>query len=295
MIKNLKINSIIKILQVMPLVLSTQGFSDNNKTRPIFQPSINYETSYLAEGDIAGGNVAINKNQFQANKDFFTFGYTNWKFDWENIHALPFGDQMHVPIDQAHSLLASVRYRKKIDDQWSYMTLMSLKSTFEKEIQNSFGINLLGFSSYHISDNHALQMGGFANYHPTRTLILPALSYSYRERSKDGWQMILGFPRTYVGYYINEKCMLKTGMIFSQSLVRLSNESVIEKKGYIETKDYLSNIGITYNLNPALSVSTDLLYTLKREFTIFDENANEMQKNSVTNTVGASITMNYKF
>lgn len=293
--KNNKITLLNRLFYLLPMTLIPLLYGEQNRTRPIFPPSLTYETSYLGTGDIGGGDVRVIKNQLQLNKDFFTFGYTNWKFDWENVASLPFGDRINNPIDQAHSLQASIRYRQKNDDQWSYMTLLSLKSTFEKELDNSFGVNLLGYSSYHIGDGHSFQMGGFVNYHPIRTLLLPALSYSYRERAKDGWQVILGFPRTYLGYHLNEQFMLKTGVMFSQSLVRLSNASIIENGGYIEAKDYLSNIGFTYALNPSLSLSADLLYTLKREFTIFDSNANEKQKNSVGNAIGANMSLNYRF
>lgn len=284
-----------RLIYLILMVLMSLIHADETKKRPTFPPSLTYETSYLGTGEIGQGDVRVLKNQFQLNKDFFTFGYTNWKFDWDNIASLPFGDHANSPIDQAHSLQASIRYRQKIDDQWSFMSLLSLKSTFEKELDNSFGINLLGFSSYNAGDGHSYQMGGFVNYHPVRTLILPTLSYSYREREKDGWHVILGFPRTYIGYHLNENCMLKGGMIFSQSLVRLSNHSSIENGGYIEAKDYLSNLGLIYTLSSSLSVSADFLYTLKREFTIFDSDAHEKQKNTVGNAAGVSVSLMYAF
>ena len=63
--------------------------------------------------------------------------------------------------------------------------------------------------------------GLFWSYHPISTMVLPVISYSYRARQTDGLQVILGFPRAYVAYFINGSLLLRSGMIFSQSLIKL--------------------------------------------------------------------------
>lgn len=258
---------------------------------------VNYESIYLSDSSVADGDgsVRVYQNQLQVNHDIFSLQYSHWKFDWDQLQSLPFGDGLHNPISQIHAFSASVHRTKKIDDQWSYLALLSLKSSFEKETEDSFGVNLLGYASYRLSDEHSIQIGGFANYQPTEILALPVISYSYRERYKEGWQFVLGFPRTHVGYHIDEKTLLRLGMMFSQSLVRLSDESVIQRGGYVEAKDYISNLGITYELNKHFSLSTDLLYTLKREFIIYDASANEVQDNTIKNALGANVRLVYRF
>lgn len=259
--------------------------------------TVNVESSYIEDAEVSGGEgrVSVIKNHLQIEHNDISLGYSHWKFDWDNVASLPFGDGFHSPITDIHSLQAALQKRGSINDEWSYFTFLSLKSTFEKEMEDSYGVNLLGLASYRIGEDHSFQMGGFANYHPTKSLVLPAISYAYRERSKEGWQLILGFPKTHIGYHIDQKSLLRVGVIFSQTLVRLSDDSVIEKSGYVEAKDTLSNIGITHQLIPSLSLSADVLYTLKREFTIYDANANEMQSHTIKNGFGGNVKMIYRF
>ena len=261
------------------------------------QPIVNVESSYIEDAEVSGGDgsVRVIKNNLQIEQNNFSLGYSHWKLDWDNVASLPFGDGVKAPISDIHALQATLRQTKRINDQWSYFTLLSLKSTFEKQLNDSFGINLLALGSYRMGDEHSFQMGGFANYHPTESLVLPAISYSYRERSNEGWQLVLGFPRTHIGYHIDEKSLLRFGVMFSQSLVRLSDDNVMARARYVEAKDYFSNIGITYQFSPMLNLSADLLYTLKREFTIFDANADQIQSHTIKNGFGGNVKMIYRF
>lgn len=263
----------------------------------MIEPRISYEYSSLSEGNIGNteGSLSVEKNRLQINNELFGISYNHWDFDWNSINQLPFGDKIHTPIDELHGLEARITLPKKIDPNWFWLSSLTLKSTFENEMSRSYGINLLSFLSYRFNDDHSIQMGAFANYHPTSTLALPVMSYSYREKFNEGWQFILGFPRTYVGYHYNENTLIKLGMIFSQSLVRLSNSSVIEKGGYVEAKDYLSNLGIRYTINEQLTFSADLLYSLKREFTIYNAHGDKIQNNSINNVPGVTIQLMYAF
>lgn len=271
--------------------------AEKHPSQKAAHPCVSFESSYLGEGEVSEGegSVRVYKNRLQLDQDHFALGYSHWKFDWENLALLPFGDGRHTPIAEIHALQATAHQRKKIDERWSYLASFSLKSTFEKQTDDSFGFHLMGLGSYRLSDEHSFQFGGFTSYHPTKSLILPTISYSYRERSAEGWQVILGFPRTHIGYRIDEKRLVRLGVMVSQSLVRLSDESVIERGGYVEAKDYLSNLGITYELTPSLSLSADLLYTLKRDFTIFDADANEVQEHTIGNALGANVRVVYRF
>lgn len=278
------------------LVLAVQA-EEKSLPQKTIETRVSYESAYLSDANVADGDgsVRVYQNRLKINYDILSLQYSHWKFDWDQLQSLPFGDGLHTPISQIHAFEAGVQHTEKIDDQWSYLASLSLKSTFEKEIGDSFGATLLGFASYRLNDEHSIQIGGFANYQPTEILALPVISYSYRERYKDGWQFILGFPRTHVGYHIDEKMLVRLGMMFSQSLVRLSDESVIQRGGYVEANDYLSNLGITYEFNKQLSLSTDILYTLKREFIIYDASANEVQDNTIKNALGANIRLVYSF
>ncbi|MDD2789690.1 MAG: hypothetical protein PHU40_03375 [Sulfurimonas sp.] len=95
--------------------------------------------------------------------------------------------------------------------------------------------------------------------------------------------------------YISETTLLRFGMIYSQSLIKLSDTSTIEAAGYIEAKDYMSNIGISYTFNPQITPETDILYSIKREFTLYNSAADEGATYSIDPSLGANFRLKYLF
>lgn len=283
---------------ILALILaSTCSASEKSLLEKMIQPRISYESLFLNDAKISNtdGSVQVYKNNLSINNELLGLSYSNWKFDWNKIETLPFGNATDTPIDQIHAFALNVNIPKKIDDKWFLLTSLSLKSTFEKELKDSYGANLFSFGSYRLDDDHSFQMGAFVNYHPTSTLALPVISYSYRTKFQDGWQLVLGFPRTHVGYHVNENTLVRLGMIYSQSLVRLRDTSPIAASGYVEAKDYISNLGITYELNHNIKLSGDLLYTINREFIIYNSHGNETQNNTIQNALGANVRLVYSF
>jgi hypothetical protein len=263
----------------------------------IIEPKINLESSYLSDSKVNGsdGSVAVSKNRISLNNKIVGVSYTNWSFLWNDIASLPFGDGVSAPIKQMHSFKVNANLPYKINEDWFLLTSLSASSTFEKETSNSYSMGLFGFASYKLNDDHTFQTGFFVNYHPTATLALPVLSYSYRSRKTDGLQFVLGFPRTYIGYFLNERLLLRSGIIYSQSLIKLSDESVVQSGGYIEAKDYMSNIGLEYDLGNNFKLSGDVLYSIKRDFTMYNHNSIEVQSYTIKPSIGANVKVTYIF
>ena len=263
----------------------------------IVQPKLSFESSYLNDSSINGydGSVSVAKNKISLNNKIASFSYTNWSFLWNNINSLPFGNGVDSPIKKMHSLKVNANLPYKINEKWFLLSSLSIKSTFEKETDNSYAAGVFSFASYKLTKEHAIQMGAFINYHPTSTLALPVLSYSYRARQRDGLQVVLGFPRAYVGYHYNEDILLRLGMVYSQSLIKLSDNNVMQKSGYIEAKDYMSNIGIMYDLNENIKINIDALYSIKRDFIMYDKYSDELQSYSIKPSLGMSARLVYIF
>jgi len=261
------------------------------------QPKISLDSSYVSDAKVNGseGGVSVAKNRIQLNNAIGGISYTNWSFLWNNVGDLPFGNGVDSPIEQMHSVRINASVPYFINEQWFLLASLSANTTFEKEMEDSYGAGLFAFASYKLDDDHSFQMGAFANYHPITTLALPVMSYSYRARKTDGVQVILGFPRAYVGYFVNDITLLRGGMIFSQSVIKLSDESVVERSGYIEAEDYMSNFGVTYEFTPSFTLDADLLYSLKRNFIIYNSAGEEQQSYSIDPSFGANIRLRYLF
>jgi len=261
------------------------------------QPKVSIQSSYLNDARVAStqGSVRTFKNRLNINNAFAGFSFSSWNFQWDNVADLPFGDGQNAPIEHMYRLKLDLRLPYRISDKLFMLSSISATSTFEKEMQDSYGANIFSFFSYALDDENTFQFGAFANYHPVKTLALPIISYSYRARKTDGLKLVLGFPRAYIGYHINEKLLLNTGMIYSQAVIRLSDASTISPKGFIEAKDYLANLGLKYEINDDFLIVSDLLFAFSREFSIYDNKGHSDATYTINPSLGALIKLRYVF
>lgn len=285
------------LILTLATTLSAQEVLKKTLLERMIEPKVSLSSSYISKADFesSGGEVEVQKNSIRLNNGFAGVSYTNWQFAWNGIDKLPFGDGVSVPIKQMHRIHANVGVPYPINDKWFMLSQISVNSTYEKEMSDSYGGGVFSFFSYKMDEDHTFQFGAFANYHPIKTLALPVMSYSYRARKRDGLQVVFGFPRTYIGYNLNDKTLLRFGALFSQSVIKLSSKSVIESSGYVEAKDYMSSLGLSYEANDAFAVELDLLYSLSREFNLFDSAGNETSFHSIKPSIGASMKLSYRF
>lgn len=256
-------------------------------------PKIILGSAYLDSADVKGskGSVQVFKNRLMINNAFIGFSYTNWSFNWDNVADLPFGDGQSQPIEQMHGLSLDLRVPYRINDVWFTLSSLSVRSTFEKSPESSFGFGIFSFGSYSLSDDHTFQVGAFANYHPVSTLVLPVISYSYRARKRNGTKVVFGFPRTYVGYHINDVTLLRLGGIYSQSVIRLGDESTISASGFIEAKDYMGNVGFTYVPIETIELKADILYAFRRNFITYTSDGATIDSYSIEPSPGVDLKL----
>ena len=262
----------------------------------IAQPKVTFQSDFLSDANFKGyeGSVKTYKQKIQINNDIVGISYSRWDFDWDNENDLSFY-KGKTPIDSMNRIKLYANWPLRINDEWFMLNSVNVNSTYEKEMSDSYGAGITSFFSYKFDDEHAIQLGAFANYHSVKTLVLPVLGYSYRVRETDGLKMVLGFPRAYIGYQISPEILLNAGMIYSQAVIRLADDSGIEPQGYSEAKDFQANIGFRYEINKHFELSTDLLYAFKRDFTIYDHNADEIDSYSIEPSAGAIVKLKYLF
>ncbi len=284
------------IVGVVSLSALEKGL-DKDVLQRIVQPKVSYENSYISDAAVSGsqGSLSVKKNTLRLNNEIIGISYTNWAFDWSDVGSLPFGNRVDDPIEQLHSIRINATLPYSINEKWFWLTQVSLNSTFEKELDDSYGAGFFSFASYRLSSDHSIQMGAFANYHPIRTFGLPVMSYSYRAKERDGFQLILGFPRAYAGYFINSNTLIRTGMIFSQSVIKLSRDSTLQSDGYVEAKDYMGNIGVVYELSDDFRLESDLLYSLKRDFILYNSAGVEQKSYGIDPSFGFNLRLRYLF
>lgn len=291
----------LKIALLSSLCFSVANASQDDRLKDalerLAQPKVSLESSYMSEADIKGhsGGFAVSKNKIEINNIYAGFSYTNRSFKWDHVADLPFGDGVSDPIKQMHSIKVDARLPYRINDNWFMLSSVNAKSSFEDNMDESYSFGASSFASYKIDEDHTIQMGAFINYHSVSTLVLPILSYSYRAAYRDGFKFVLGFPRTYVGYHLSREALVSFGMIYSQNVTKLSNSSVVRKGGFVETSDFLANIGLKYELTNSLELQADLLYGLEREFIMYNSNGNSKKSYDIESSIGAGLKVVYTF
>jgi hypothetical protein len=282
----------------LALLASSLCAEEKNPTllEQMTQAKISFQTDFLSDANFDGFDASVKtyKQKMQINNDMFGVSISRWDFDWQNEDTLPFY-QGKTPIASMTRIKLYANVPVFLNEKWFMLNNININTSYEKEYSNSFGAGLLSFLSYKVDEKHAIQMGAFANYHPVKTLALPVLGYPYRIREKDGLSMVLGFPRAYVGYHLTPKLLFNAGMIYSQAVIRLADDSGIEERGYVEAKDFQSNIGLHYEINDHVELSADILYTFKRDFTIYNYDADEISSYSIQSSAGAILKLKYLF
>ena len=287
----------ISLLFLFTTIVYAKSALSSGALERMIQPKVTLESSYISDAKIKDslGGYNVSKNTIRLNNAFLGLSYSNSIFTWNNIADLPFGDGVSTPIEEVHTYNVSLKLPYKIDDKWFLISSISGKSSFEDNEDDSYSFGMFSFASYKFNDDHTIQMGGFASYHPVSTVALPVLSYSYRARKSNGFKFTLGFPRTYIAYHLNKSTLLRLGMIYSSSVVKLSDESVISQAGFIETKNYMGNLGISYDVNKNLKIQTDVLNGLYREFNVYDSDGDLQNSYTVEGSLGVSFKVVYLF
>jgi len=262
----------------------------------IAQPKMTFQSDFLSDAKFEGyeGSVKTYKQKIQINNEIVGFSYSRWDFDWKGENHLPFY-QDKTPIDSMNRIKLYANWPLRINDAWFMLNSVNVNATYEEELSDAFGAGITSFFSYKVNNDHAIQLGAFANYHSVKTLALPVIGYSYRARETDGLKMVIGFPRAYIGYQISPEVLLNTGMVYSQAVIRLADDSGIEPGGYSEAKDFQANLGFRYEFNTHFELSADLLYAFKRDFTIYNHNVDEVDSYSIEPSLGGILKLKYLF
>lgn len=278
------------------LLLIAQEGKKLSQLEQLVQPKISFQSDYISNAKFDGykGSVKTYKQKIQVNNDIVGVSYSRWHFDWNKEKDLPFYTNK-TPIDSMQSIRLFANLPIPINDKWFMLNMLNVNSTFEKEMSGSYGAGFASFFSYKFNKDHAILLGAFANYHRVKTRVLPVLGYTYRARAKDGVQMVLAFPHAYIGYHVSPELLLNAGVVYSQAVIRLADDSGIAPKGYIEAKDFLGNIGVRYEFSKNFELSADLLYAFKRDFTIYKSDTSKVDIYTIKPSAGGTLKLKYTF
>lgn len=283
------------ILLLLPLLILAQ--EQPSILEKMARPQVSLQSAWLSPAAFKGydGTVRTSKQSLRISNGFGGIALSRWYFHWDDEQSLPFY-RGKTPIKNMQRIKLFGNYYHRFNDRWAMIAMLNVNATYEQELYgDAVGAGVMAFFSYRLGAEHAIQMGAFVNYHPVTTLALPAIGYSYRARADDGFQMVLGFPRAYIGYHPARGYLVRAGFVYSQAVIRLANDSGIEPSGYIEAADYQASFGVRIQFDGGWELNTDLLYAFSREMQLYDSGAHKTNAYRIEPSAGAMLRLIYAF
>ena len=147
------------------------------------------------------------------------------------------------------------------------------------------------FTSYELK----LHLGAVGLISPVRPLVLPLVGVEWGNEQDFGLSATVGFPGTRVQYRFNELLAARMAARWDRDIYRLSNDSDVAKKGYMEESGYTGGayLDITPINNLKFTVGAELLFD--RQLRLYDKGGDEFSKTDVDRSLGAVIRASYSF
>lgn len=264
-------------------------------------PSVKVKGSlwYIGDADFRdGGSSSVGGVQVSIKSMGFSFGYEGRNYQWDDVSALDFGNGTDDPWDTLHRLSLGYEHNGFITKEWSYMAGVTLASAFEKEMDDSFGAAVRGGFIYMHDENMSFMIGARLFKNSFRTSFMPFLGVNYEDFDENGAGGFFSFgaPSTQAGYAFSNEGKVRFTFGMDGRTYRLSDDSVVVSKGYVETS--AMQMGLYYDWTPtrAFSLSVGPEYCFNREIKLFDKDGDRIgDKEKQDAAVGLKLAIGYKF
>lgn len=242
----------------------------------------------------AGGSYSKVESGFSAGYKWLTFSYTRTKYDWSDSKSVGFS-KGHEPWDELNRLSLDASFDGYINDSVGWFAGGALISAFEDQMWDSFSFAPHVGLKFTPAYDWAVRVGAAALISPVRPIVLPLVGVEWRNELDYGLSASLGFPRTEVQYRFNDLLAARAAARWDRDIYRLSNDSTVSKKGYMEESGY---VGGTYlDITPLerlkLTVGAEVLFD--RQLRLYDKGGDEFSKTDVDPSLGAVFRVGYSF
>lgn len=258
-------------------------------------PRFNVYTQGYGRADADdGGSYSKVESGLSAGYKWLTFSYTRTKYDWSDSKSIGFskGDE---PWDELNRLSLDASFDGYVNESVSWFAGGTVISAFEDQMWDSFSfvprVGLKFTPTYDL----AVRVGAAGLISPVRPIVLPLVGLEWRNELDDGLSGSLGFPGTKVQYRFNDLVAARAAARWSRDIYRLSNDSGVSKKGYVEESGYTGGayLDITPLERLKLTVGAEVLFD--RELRLYDKGGDEFFKTDVDPSLGAVFRVGYSF
>ena len=226
-----------------------------------------------------------------------TVGYDHIWFEWENANKLPFGDGVNEPWEELRKVSLSFDKTIMHTEKWGYFATAGLESCREEEVEDSFSGVLFGGAIRRIPKwNASFHFGGGVLYTPVDVTGIPALGVQWNTQAEKGVSISVGIPETNVSYRFNSETVVSLGLELGEGGVyRLANDSVVEKKGYLEIEGYKGVLALGFSPFKSCTIKLGATALFDRAYSLYDEDGKNEKEYELDDVMGLFFQLQYVF
>jgi hypothetical protein len=243
------------------------------------------------------GETAITTSQLALRWKFMSLTYKQDAYSWKDVDQLNFGDGQTDPWKRLHRIALGANFKDKIIDDWSWMAGASLTSSFENEMNDSYGGTLRGGVGYKWSDTLSFTGGMVIFTNKVRTTAFPFIGMQYKDiRENDsGWFASLGMPSNEIGYQLDTASTFRLSFSQQGGFSRLADNSSVSSRGYVETSSWKTGLYYDWLPEESLRLSFGPEFHIGRSIKFYDEYGDKFQTEDQNNAMGISAFIKYSF
>lgn len=310
-------SSVTKLAHLFPLllvlVLSGTAFAQNTQNeqgtdensiqqKKSTSPSLRLrlDGNFIPEAsfDDDQGKMGVYSGGFRARYGIFNFSYNVDSFSWSDKQNLPFGNGQDDPWSSLHRLHLGTNLQGEISDNWSWFGGLFATSSFEKEMEDSFGGGGRLGLVYQISERWEVGFGlaGFVNSISTRVLpFLGNINYDGTDSEGRGFFLHLGYPDLEAGYAFADNLALRAGVNTDSKYYRLADDSTVQAKGFIEISSWQALLRVDYSPANNLTLTAGPTFHFSRKIKTYHRDGDHVATEDLGNALGGMVEVRYKF
>lgn len=244
-----------------------------------------------------GGGYDLKHSKFEVGNFLGSLSYERFSVDWNQLADLPFGDGSTAPISrlQRYRFKSHIPYR--FDSRRMILGHLGAEWAYEEESDDSVSVQGYVLYSEYLDSLSSWQLGGYVSYHPVETVVLPIVEYTYNYpfKQRKGFYGHAGFPKTQLGYFLNQNLRTEAGFFYHQAIVRLANKSIVEPGGFFQSKNWRASWKTHYRMTKRLEAYLTLQTSIANELLLYDKTYRQQDVFEAKNGFGWSLGFGYRF
>lgn len=293
---------LISILLAITLGHSNIAFADNMTQQQALDEflAVKIKTDFSSLQGVnlnKGGGYDIGHSKLEIGNFIANLSYEHFSVDWDEQERLPFATGEKKPLSSLtrYHLQGHIPYR--LDNKRLWLAHIGAEWAYETEIKDSLSVQTYLLYSEKLNQKNSWQLGAYVNYHPVESVVLPIFEYTfnYPFLERRGYYGHVGFPKTLLGYHLNNNLRTDFGLVYHQAIVKLADNSAIEPGGFFQSKNWRASWQLHYRLLPKAEIRVGLQSSISNALVLYNQDYDKKQHFYGDGGFGWNAGVTYRF